>query len=529
MDSLQEWLQDVVAGHITLQRAEEVLNMRSSLVELLLLYKDLHAASVSSEPADTAEVAVQALQDMVSQYANRASAAYAFLSFCRKCELRGAAELDAKGQDLLKHDRAKPVRRLAELGKGRWWFCKHAAIQSLPDCTMFVRYVRDWVATRHASWSGERQRDPEEDKELENEAADTMQEADEQILELEIELGEYRACRGIVLHLDGLLKEFKSICKSIAETKPERIVLTRLRAVLPLGEAIEVREWLQKAAEVSGQPFSEDLLHSVEKCFQLGSAKADLRALCAASQIFGACEQSWELMAGMLVDMETAIEESRPPELDSILQSGFSPSPIHYGGVHSKTVSAVAEQVQLAEDHILLKLREGGTDDIVRALSDAKELDGFLRPLLKEDLMPLQDAVEEHSDELIRADTIFALLDMQRFFRLLVKRTARIQSNFVWAIKDTHRELKGDVDDIGDKLRVCSQHCHGLSNLYKNLSSREEMAGEKIKHASREGVYRLHCRASGVEIALTYVTFLDGRHQQADNIPNKSLPPQNPH
>ena len=127
----------------------------------------------------------------------------------------------------------------------------------------------------------------------------------------------------------------------------------------------------------------------------------------------------------MLVDMETAIDESRPPELDSILQSGFSPSPIRYGGVHSKTVSAVAEQVQLAEDHILLKLREGGADDIVRALSDAKELYGFLRPLLNEDLMPLQDAVEEHSDELIRADTIFALLDMQRFFRLLVKRTAR--------------------------------------------------------------------------------------------------------
>ncbi|OLP74035.1 hypothetical protein AK812_SmicGene46544, partial [Symbiodinium microadriaticum] len=34
-----EWLQAVVAGRITLQRAEEVLNMRSSLVELLLLYK----------------------------------------------------------------------------------------------------------------------------------------------------------------------------------------------------------------------------------------------------------------------------------------------------------------------------------------------------------------------------------------------------------------------------------------------------------------------------------------------------------
>ncbi|CAE7234377.1 RNF213, partial [Symbiodinium sp. CCMP2456] len=106
---------------------------------------------------------------MVSQYADRASAAYAFLSFCRKCELRGAAELDAKGQDLLKHDRAKPVERLAELSQGRWWFCKHAAIQSLPDCAMFVRYVRDWVATRHSSWSGERQRDPEEDKEPENE------------------------------------------------------------------------------------------------------------------------------------------------------------------------------------------------------------------------------------------------------------------------------------------------------------------------------------------------------------------------
>ena len=47
--------------------------------------------------------------------------------------------------------------------------------------------------------------------------------------------------------------------------------------------------------------------------------------------------------------------------------------------------------------------------------------------------------------------------------------------------------------------------------------SSQEMAGEKIKHASREGVYRLRCRADGVEIVLTYATFLDGRHQQAGN------------
>ena len=63
---------------------------------------------------------------------------------------------------------------LAPVLQGRWWFCKHEAIQSLPDCAMFVRYVRDWVATRHPSWSGERQRDPEEDKEPENEAAEAQ-------------------------------------------------------------------------------------------------------------------------------------------------------------------------------------------------------------------------------------------------------------------------------------------------------------------------------------------------------------------
>ena len=38
---------------------------------------------------------------------------------------------------------------------------------------------------------------------------DTMQEADEQMLEQEIVTGGYEACRGIVRHLDGLLKEFK--------------------------------------------------------------------------------------------------------------------------------------------------------------------------------------------------------------------------------------------------------------------------------------------------------------------------------
>ena len=50
----------------------------------------------------------------------------------------------------------------------------------------------------------------------------------------------------------------------------------------------------------------------------------------------------------------------------------------------------------------------------------------------------------------------------------------------------------------------------------------QEMAAEKIKHASKKGVYRLRCGAAGVEISLTYMTLLDGRLQQ---VPSFAAPP----
>ena len=148
---------------------------------------------------------------------------------------------------------------------------------------------------------------------------------------------------------------------------------------------------------------------------------------CSAGELFDACEDAWRLLARRLLRLKAAIDDAEVPSISSLQQSGFSSVPMHSGTAdHSAdTVSAVSDVVRKAEAEVLSKLRHRRIDDIVRALADAKELFAFLRPLLNEDLLPLQDAVEEHSDELIRADTIFALLDIQRFFRQLLRRTTR--------------------------------------------------------------------------------------------------------
>ena len=54
-----------------------------------------------------------------------------------------------------------------------------SSIKSLPDCTMFVRYARDWVTKSFSSWVSEaRAGDPDEDVDLpDNEVADAKLQA----------------------------------------------------------------------------------------------------------------------------------------------------------------------------------------------------------------------------------------------------------------------------------------------------------------------------------------------------------------
>ena len=88
-------------------------------------------------------------------------------------------------------------------------------------------------------------------------------------------------------------------------------------------------------------------------------------------------------------------------------------------------VKTLADAVQSAEKSFLSELRSWNSMPVVHAIAEAKDLYDFLKTLLNEDLMPLQDCMESYSDELLRADTIFALMDVQRLFKVVRPRGSR--------------------------------------------------------------------------------------------------------
>ena len=104
-------------------------------------------------------------------------------------------------------------------------------------------------------------------------------------------------------------------------------------------------------------------------------------------------------------------DDGDPPSISNILKDGL-------GSNGLRSASLVCEAVRKAAS-VLFAIRGNGMDDILRALADAAELYNFLKPMLEEDLRPLQDAVEENSNAFIRPDTIVALVDIQRLFRSL--------------------------------------------------------------------------------------------------------------
>ena len=55
---------------------------------------------------------------------------------------------------------------------------------------------------------------------------------------------------------------------------------------------------------------------------------------------------------------------------------------------------------------------------------------------------------------------------------LMLLRQSGVQCQRFAMMPSPLKEL-GDISNLADKLATCSQHAHGLQNLYKNLSKRE--------------------------------------------------------
>ena len=72
----------------------------------------------------------------------------------------------------------------------------------------------------------------------------------------------------------------------------------------------------------------------------------------------------------------------------------------HRGMTFSKNLplNDVALAVATADNLLLSELRAANCIPVARALAEAKDLYEFLKDLLDEDLLPLQESMETHSD-----------------------------------------------------------------------------------------------------------------------------------
>ncbi|CAE7349564.1 RNF213 [Symbiodinium sp. CCMP2592] len=505
MSSLQTWLKDVLEGNISLRQAEEVLQAKPALLEILPLYQELktEAEAEALSSLDQARAAIQPLQNMVEAYVQKAQAARAFLTLCYKCELPSAASLHAAGQELLQLDRQRNVSELPALTEDRWWFSQcPEEIRHLPESGMFVRYAHGYLMGATADAEDD---DNADGTEMDPDFAEAVPQADVGELERHMKL-QPSECARLVREFPQLLEGFRSVCESMAGTPLTSMDLGRLRALLPLDEVQQVREDMASAAQVSGVAFPKEMCQALEQCSRLGEVSTEIQALCTASRVWCLSPEPWEQMEDQLLSLQKELsDDGDPPSISNILKDGL-------GSNGLRSASLIFEAVRKAAS-VLSAIRGNGMDDILRALADAAELHNFLEPMLDEDLRPLQDAVEENSNAFIRPDTIVALVDIQRLFRSLHQSN---RTNLLQRLSEVCGSLSLDARrDVASKLRLCVQHCYGLSNLYQNLSSQEEMAGKKILQASQSGVYKLTCTGHDVEVSLSYPTHMGNDKVQA--------------
>ncbi|CAJ1333582.1 unnamed protein product [Effrenium voratum] len=483
---IRHTLKQIHEGSITLQSAEDLLKYpKSTLLDLLEIFaQELFWTTVDNEWARSAVVSLE--QD-VSKYTQAAARARGFLALCRRVRLWDAEAVNSLGSAVLQLDRERPVRELKDV-QGRWWFCAHPAAQNLPDCGMFLRAACEW-AERSEHCRGDDDSD-QDDLPGESDGLHDLQ-------QLEAELGIHGNgdCAALMLDVEGLFETFKSLCEQIVQTPTTSLSYQAVKSVLPLDEAESIGEHLRQASGVSKIDFPDSLVEILERTARLSRAAKDVRAVFMAADVCGFEPLSGNALAMRLGSLSKTTEQLPALSIEAVSSQMCSDY------FRPLTVQQVADAVRQADDEVLSPLQKCGNLKLVRALAEAAELYDFVKPLLSEDLMPLHDSVETHSDELLRADTVFALLDVQSFFRAL--RRAGTRRGFVAALNSCITELT-DVKDIAGKLATCTQHCHGLENLYRNLAKREEVASEKIRAAVKQGVFAVTCQGGATNALLSY-------------------------
>ena len=142
-------------------------------------------------------------------------------------------------------------------------------------------------------------------------------------------------------------------------------------------------------------------------------------------------------------------------------------------------------------------------DDVIVELGQSFELIRFLKEIVDEDIRLLIDAVEEHSDDLVKESLVSMFIQVHGFLAPLIK---LCQSGFspelILMRVVGHCESR---KDMSMKIRQCSRHVYSLKGLYQNVANREEMTREIIMNCLSKGGFDISLNDDGIcQITMSY-------------------------
>eukprot|EP01038_Epipyxis_sp_PR26KG_P006688 gene6688-9172_t len=129
---------------------------------------------------------------------------------------------------------------------------------------------------------------------------------------------------------------------------------------------------------------------------------------------------------------------------------------------------------------------------IVVELGKAKELVDFVKVILEEKNFNLIDMVEEHSDSIIRAETVSEFDVVRRFLRPLLTNPLEVNAERWIArlkvhIRD-HAFTIGGIHLLPGKINSCRLHANGLRDMFTSVANREASTKNLVSQILKNGV-----------------------------------------
>ena len=179
-----------------------------------------------------------------------------------------------------------------------------------------------------------------------------------------------------------------------------------------------------------------------------------------------------------------------------------------------KDISTLGQKLQYLDDlnnHFDHELASGHLD----ALSTSEHLIAFLKPILKQDITYLVDAVEEFVEQVVTDQAVSCLITVKEFVQRLLDTDIQSVSQFLEKLSSACESV--DADDIA----TCNKNLSGLKALYHGLSDKEAMAKQTIQKILRQGVVHYKQVRKQSVVCEVHVTFVEREAEAKDNeVPN---------